>query len=519
MNNTATLLRSAITFAVIVPLALFFGYLLAGPWGFSTEASIGIVALTLLFPLLLRWHHPLLLLCWNLTGVIFFLPGNPPVCLLMIGLSLGISVLQRTMSRDSQFISVPQITVPLLGLLAVIAVTAKMTGLGLRTLGGGVYGGGKYVFLVGGILGYFALTAQRIPLERRNLYVGLFFLGGLTAFIGDIFPWLPHWTYFIYAFFTYNYGYFATSEGEGARFSGAVGTSFAVCFYMLARYGMKGIFLTGKPWRWVILIIFLIYSMIGGYRGFVIFLGLIIALQFFLEGLQRTKLLLVFLLAGVVGGLALIPLAPHLPFTFQRALSFLPLNVDPVARADAQSSTDWRVQMWQSLLPQVSQHLFLGKGYVISPLDYQFVLGPQASVQGTFTEDQAEALAEDYHNGPLSVLIPFGIWGAIAFLWFLAAGVRVLYANFRYGDPGLKTINAFMLAVFLARSIFFFAVFGSIHSDILMFCGWLGLSVSLNGGMCRPARAGQIAPQLEPPRDIRRFLNPPAPAFQRRIGG
>jgi hypothetical protein len=30
--------------------------------------------------------------------------------------------------------------------------------------------------------------------------------------------------------------------------------------------------------------------------------------------------------------------------------------------------------------------------------------------------------AGDYHNGPLSILIPFGLFGMIAFLWLLGAG-------------------------------------------------------------------------------------------------
>ncbi|HUA68265.1 MAG TPA: hypothetical protein VMA13_06930, partial [Candidatus Saccharimonadales bacterium] len=447
MNNSA-LLRSLIIFGMSVVLAVWLGYLLATPLSYSQLVIYGLVTLILVFPILLRWHYPLLLLSWNLTVVVFFLPGHPSLCLLMIAMSLGISVLQQLISRGGRFISVPQITLPLFGILVVIAFTAELTGWGLRSFGSEVYGGKKYVYLVGGILGYFALSAQQIPLQRKNLYLGLFFLGGITAFIGDIFPWLPKWTYFIYAAFTYNgYFYFSTNtlEGESARFTGAVGTSLAVIFYMLARYGFRGIFLAGKPWRWVILLIFPIYGLLGGFRGFVVMVGLTFAILFFLQGMHRTRLFPIFILTGFLGGLALIPLAPHLPYTFQRALAFLPLKIDPVARADAQESLDWRLQMWDALMPQVPQYLLLGKGYVISPLDYDFVMGPEASIHTAFAQNQGLALAEDFHNGPLSIIIPFGIWGAIVFLWFLFAGIRVLYANYRYGDPELQTANSFLL--------------------------------------------------------------------------
>ncbi|MGD0632512.1 MAG: hypothetical protein ABR987_24575 [Terracidiphilus sp.] len=499
-------------------LAIWLGYLLATPLSYSQLAIYGLLGFILVFPILLRWHYPLMLLCWNLAAVAFFLPGSPSMALLMIMISLGISILQRTISRDSHFISVPQLTFPLLVMVAVIAVTAKMTGMGLRAFGGEVYGGHKYFYLIGGILGYFALTAQRIPLKRKNLYLGLFFLGGLTALIGDIFPWLPHWTYFIYYFFSFNQYYFTTNElaGQSARFSGAVPTALAVFFFMLARYGIRGIFLEGKLWRPVIFILFPIYGLLGGFRSFVVLVGLTFAILFFLERLHRTRLMLVVLLAAILGGLAIIPLASHLPYTFQRALAFLPLNIDPVARMDAQGSADWRFQMWQSLLPQIPEYLLLGKGYVISPLDYEFVMGPEASIHNTFTENQGLALAEDFHSGPISVLIPFGIWGCIGLVWFLTAGIRVLYANYRHGDPELQTVNSFLLAAFVAQTIFYLFIFGDFSSDLLKFGGLLGLSVSLNGGMRKPAPATRLAPEPQPTGNFARLPHRPLPAFQRR---
>jgi hypothetical protein len=98
-------------------------------------------------------------------------------------------------------------------------------------------------------------------------------------------------------------------------------------------------------------------------------------------------------------------------------------------------------------------------------------------------------LVGDYHNGPLSVLLPFGMFGAIAFIWLLVAGVRVLYHNYKFGDPDYQNINTFLFGYFVAKVIFFMAVFGSLHSDLPMFLGLLGLSISLNGGVAKPAVA------------------------------
>ena len=266
-------------------------------------------------------------------------------------------------------------------------------------------------------------------------------------------------------------------------------------------------------------LLFSAYGLFGGFRGFLVMIFLLLAIQFCLEGLYRTKLLPIVLVSGIIGALALIPLASHLPYTFQRALSVLPYKVSNAARLDAQESSDWRIRMWQGLLPQIPQYLLLGKGYVISPMDYNFVMGPEASIRSTFAENQGLALSEDFHNGPISVVIPFGIWGCLAILWFLAAGIRVTYLNYRYSDPALQTANTLLFAAFLMHTIFFMLIFGDFSADMPMFCGLLGLSVSLNGGVRRRVRVVQPVRQKEGPRGFAPVPGSPLPAFQRRAPG
>jgi hypothetical protein len=96
-----------------------------------------------------------------------------------------------------------------------------------------------------------------------------------------------------------------------------------------------------------------------------------------------------------------------------------------------------------------------------------------------------EVYIGEYHNGPLWVLVPLGIWGAIGFLWFLVAGWRVLCNTFRYSEPGLKIVNTFLLSSFVARTLFFFAIYGAFYAELLIFTGVVGLSISLNGGARR----------------------------------
>ncbi|MEI9959636.1 MAG: hypothetical protein WDM76_00485 [Limisphaerales bacterium] len=475
----------------------------------------GIVVAVLVFPLILRWHYPLMFLSWNANAHVFFLPGSPLVVLAAVALSLGISIVERAMNKDRHFISVPQITWPLIFFVVVVVVTAKLTGgFGLRSFGGEVYGGRKYINLLLAIAAYFAMTARHIPLRQARLYAGLLFLGGLFQVIGDLYSFTPMWMNFIYWVFQAN-SYVEAGMGNGSvitRFGGVTAMAVAVSTYMYARYGLRGIFLAGKPWRWMLLLVVSVCALFGGFRVWIAVLAGMFALQFYLDGLHRTKLLPIFAITTVLGLAIVIPFASHLPYTFQRALSFLPLNVNSVATMDAQGSAEWRFLMWKALWPQVPQYLLLGKGYAFDRTEY-LEMGRDTAFKSYDPGEQALALAGDYHNGPLSLILPFGIWGMIAFVWFVVVAIKVLYRNHKYGDPALKTINTLLLAAFITRTLVFFFIGGGVSTDMWQFVSWLGLSVAINGGVCSPAGQPVVEKAEHQPLPFRRPQF--QPAFQR----
>ncbi|MCX7888078.1 MAG: O-antigen ligase family protein, partial [Verrucomicrobiae bacterium] len=195
------------------------------------------------------------------------------------------------------------------------------------------------------------------------------------------------------------------------------------------------------------------------------------------------------ILVGAAAVVAAVSFASKLPPTVQRTLSFLPLDIDPVIRMNADYSTEWRLQMWQSLLPTVPKYLLVGKGYAIDPTELS-----RAQYGSPGETAMGAMIAGDYHNGPLTLLVPLGIWGAIAFFWFLAAAFRVLWNNYRYGDPTLHRINSFLLAYFAVRTLFYFFVFGSFPSELCLFTGTVALSISLNGGVRQPVAATAAKP-------------------------
>ena len=64
-------------------LAVLLGYLIATPLAFQTLAIVAVVCGIICLPLLIRWHHFFLILSWNATFTLFFLPGQPSLSMVM----------------------------------------------------------------------------------------------------------------------------------------------------------------------------------------------------------------------------------------------------------------------------------------------------------------------------------------------------------------------------------------------------------------------------------------------------
>jgi hypothetical protein len=517
MTNAVAALRALLIYSVCIPLAIFLGYAMASPLDRGTFISVGLVFGLLVLPLVLKHHHPALVLAWNASAVVFFLPGRPNVWMVLAIASFTITVLQYILARRSVQPNVPTVTRPLIAFGVVVLVTMLLTGgVGFMAIGSEVGGGKRYASIFAGILGYYAISMQKIPLEKVSRYIGFYFLGGITVAIGSLAPYLPSGFAFLFWLFPVDsWVYFSGNEAPSlgtARLTGvSLGALFAM-YYMLARYGIRGMFISGRPWRILVFGAIFLLSLYGGFRSLLIMATMVFGIQFFLERLHKTGLLAIFMVAGVTLTAISIPFAARLPYAMQRALSVFYIPVSPEVTIDTQTSNEWRVRMWQQVLPQVSEYWLLGKGYGLNVRDT--ILAHDMLASGRALERTVVAqTVQDYHNGPLSVVIPLGVFGALALLWFWYGGFRLLVANYRYGDPALQTINSFLLALFLAKLIHFVVIFGSLYQDFCQFAGLLALSAAFNGGMATKAAAVARASAPATP-ELSEGLSQPIPAFQ-----
>jgi hypothetical protein len=234
-----------------------------------------------------------------------------------------------------------------------------------------------------------------------------------------------------------------------------------------------------KPARMLLFFAGAAAALACGFRTFLILLGLTLVVLFFLEGFHRTRALPVCAGLGILAAVAVLPFAYRLPMSVQRTLSFLPARLDVAVENEVNGSTQWRVDMWKVVWPDVPKYLWKGKGYVLDP--NEMFMESVNGLNGFAEAAVGSRIAGDYHNGPLSVLIPFGIFGLAAFLWFLGAAIHTMYRYCRLGDPALRSANAFLLAAFIAKCVVFFFVFGSLYSELFVFMGLIGMAVSLNG--------------------------------------
>lgn len=491
MTGSFALPQKLIVLGIVLPLAALVGYLIA-EGDLESIAVVGVLAGILVIPLVLRWHHFILVLSWNLALTVFFLTGSPPLWILSALISCGLILLAKIMDRKMVLLNVPGVTWSLLALASVIVFTMAMTGtLGIRSLGGSSYGGKKYFLILFAIVAYFGLSTLRIPSDKTKLYVAAFLIPGLSPILANIVYKLGPGLWFLFALFPADSVMFQAYDdfsldvfgSKMGRVQSLAFASSALLCYLLARYGVRGMLDIRRPWRMLALLSTLVVGLYGGFRSVLVLNCALIFLQFFLEGLHRTRMFPMLLIGTVGMMVCVIPFARQLPLSMQRALSFLPINVSPAAQLDAKGSTDWRLRMWEAARPDVAKHFWVGKGYTASAS--QYYLTQQATRYGMAEDFELSLIAGDYHNGLLSILIPFGIFGVIAFLAFLWAGFRVLRYNFRNGSAGLKILNTFLLSSFIVRAMFFFVVYGAISSDILAFVGLVGFSVAINNGVCR----------------------------------
>jgi hypothetical protein len=493
--------RSILLFLTLIPLAVILGVMLATPLDPTSLLVLGGCLLLLMVPFFLRSHHTILVVTINAAFIAFFLPGQPYFWMVAAGSSLLLSVLAKTLNRSSvQIYWVNSVALPLVLLAILVIITAKLTGgIGARAFGSTVYGGRRYAYIMAAIVAFFALCFKAVAAGQHQRLARWYILSGLTTFVGTVAYWLGPAFYFLFLLFPAEWVLQQAYADQMLnvsvrRIAGLSPAMWTISWFLLMAYGLKGILDLRRPWIGIFFISATLLGLLSGFRAYLLLIILVLFFQFFAEGLHRTKYLAISLFAMALFACVTVPIADSLPLAAQRCLTIFPIKLDPIAEADARASWEWRREMWKVAMLDIPQYFWIGKGYAINPNDMYLTF--ESARSGGSAAYEGSLLAGDYHNGPLSVQLPFGIFGSLLFLWFLGGSTHVLYRNFKYGDPSIKNINTFFLASFLARMVFFLFFFGALFTDLVTFTTTVALSISLNRGV-RSAKDRQAETVLE----------------------
>ena len=144
--------------------------------------------------------------------------------------------------------------------------------------------------------------------------------------------------------------------------------------------------------------------------------------------IYRNKVLLLSL-SAVVGILAfciVIIFIESLPFSVQRALSFIPgLNIGTIAMQNATDTTIWRIEIWKLALDDFWNYALIGRGLAWDTAGWTNLFYSNWYASPTFFYAN-----HNYHSGIVTLFIDYGLPGTVIWLYFQLLSIKQLFKNF-----------------------------------------------------------------------------------------
>jgi len=440
--------------------------------------------------------YALIPICWGLTGKISVLPLPFDVRQLVIILACGLfipAIIFKSKMRKPTFESIDLwIWINLL----YIASSFIRNPVGVAAIGGSARVGGKpYVDVILGLMAYLMLSRFRITSKFASaLPMYIVFVSAFTAFAGGIGMLVPSFGFVLGKFYS---AFIDTSYYAGGDAVQAVVGETRLGF--LSGFGSSLILFcisSVNPLQLIrihnlrLLIFYcsgFIMILLGGFRNGIIAAALQTAVAIFIRdrfvGIVKF-LFLSFCIA--VGGILLSYSSVNLPYTFQRALCFLPGNWDEIAKSDAKGSSEWRFEMWKIALTsdKYIKSKFLGDGFGFLREDFERgvdMMYGRTSLAANEVEQEQYLLDGDYHSGPVSSIRFVGYLGLVLFMILLVKSAFYATSLIRksMGTP-FEKISLFLGIPIIIFPIFFVFVFGDYRTGIVDLLYYVGMMKLLN---------------------------------------
>lgn len=462
--------------SLLITVGFVIGVFVITVYAYSTNSMMLLYAMVAVPPLVFLINRPDVLLVCVISIFMSFLwapgvPLNMSAFQLFAALLSGIIMVGIIISKNSRPLPTPyKYTIAFVG---VLLLTASIRGFGIRAFGSATWGGALYVQLIMGA--WFLLMARYCDLTARQWKLaiyGMCLLSALPAAAQALYALSGGRIYQQFMFISTDAG--ATigvareirSSSGMARFQFANVTSIFYClFALLLLYDKQ----KNRILAFVFFAVAIVLAGVSGHRIAMIYNVILIAIYAFMNRGNRSVwsvMLNRYTLALGVAYLVLLVFSNQLPFSYQRALSWVPfLNVSFDAKMNAASTTGWRYEMWIMMFKEMPKYLLVGKGFTFSSKDVMNVM------VGSLDEFSAIMASRNYHNALLGTIMDLGLPGLITALGFIVSVVALELKRTRapWNSQQLQHYHRVFFAGFIAQIIVYYILAGGMNTYTTFF--------------------------------------------------
>jgi len=492
-------------FFIVVVLGLFFAWYAGGAIVddnlYPAIIAVGFAIALISINSLGNNVYYLIPVCWGLTGQIGVLPIPFSVAELSIVAASLYFVMNLIYGRKLGSPPSHNLSFLIWTNIIYLATAFFRNPVGFAFLGGSVRVGGKpYIDVMVGVMAYLLLSRYRLSVLRaKKIPLWSLYVAAFVAFAGGVGTYFPEVGNILGKFYNGFYSggfdtsgmtssfYSATSLSLGEdRLGFLQGIGSTTILYLVSQtnptqFSLRQVLSYAGG---------IIMIMLSGFRSaftnafLVTVVGSIIREK--TNGLIKIgSFTFVICLAGTL--FSYTPIS--LPNTFQRTLSFLPGNWDPVAKLDAQGSSEWRFQMWEIALTsdKYIHNKIFGDGFGFLRADLENgiaqMMGQATASEGDLQQEQF-LIDGDFHSGPVSAIRFVGVVGLILFILLMLQTTSYAWSvTKRSFGTGYQFCVLFFAIPAILYPIKFLFIFGDFKLGLLEILFFIGMLKMLEGSI------------------------------------
>ena len=375
-----------------------------------------------------------------------------------------LNILYRINNKSIFPIKYSKSKIILLLFFLLLIIIGLVRGFGFNFISGNVGGGMNYIKLYSILLFY--ITSIKIPLSnkfKKKIIVAII-LSGVLCYIIESFVYILGENFFLLNFYSLKFSiisnYMSWKSIKLFRIHAAIGVTNYILFYFLIYKPIiqsNGKITLNKNF-FIFIFLYLFFLYCSATRSLLITLvfSLFIYIKFKTNFKFNINKILVFIFLSIFLLIIIILNFNNLPTSLQRTFSFLPfISSDDNSIFDAQSSNNFRAELFNIGISYIEKYFLLGKGFSFNYMQNDEYLDIFDVILNSGS----------FHFGLLSLLINTGLIGLILGLNFLILAIKKILNEIKKND----THNLFLSIILLNIALTFFTFYGEVHVNFADF--------------------------------------------------